>query len=83
MIFRFGRPVPELCIINNHMLNFIYDRWGFLLTSMNQPWLSPDNLQMFANTFYQRGSPLENCWGFVDGTVRPICRPGEKPDNHV
>ena len=21
--------------------------------------------------------PLENCWGFVDGTVRPLCRPGE------
>ena len=20
---------------------------------------------------------LENCWGFIDGTVRPICRPGE------
>lgn len=21
--------------------------------------------------------PLDNCWRFVDGTVRPICRPGE------
>ena len=20
---------------------------------------------------------LDKCWGFIDGTVRPICRPGE------
>ena len=26
----------------------------------------------------QRGSPLQNCFGFVDGTVRPIA----KPDNN-
>ena len=24
-----------------------------------------------------KGAPLDSCWGFVDGTVRPICRPGE------
>ena len=23
------------------------------------------------------GAPLENCFGFIDGTVRPICRPGQ------
>lgn len=22
------------------------------------------------------GAPYTNCWGFVDGTVRPVCRPG-------
>ena len=21
-------------------------------------------------------SPLEKCWGFIDGTVQPVCRPG-------
>ena len=25
----------------------------------------------------RKGAPLENCFGFVDGTVRPICRPNE------
>ena len=75
MISRFCRSVPELCIINNHMLNFIYDRWSFLLSSMNQ--LSPANIQIFADAIHQKGSPLEKFWGFVDGTVRPICRPGE------
>ena len=77
MIPRFGRPVPELCIINNHVLNFVYDRWSFLLRDMNQPWLSQQNLQIFYDTMHDYDAPLDNCWGFIDGTVRPICRPGE------
>ena len=24
-----------------------------------------------------KGSPLNNCFGFIDGPVRPICRPDE------
>ena len=75
MIHRFARPVPELCIISNYMINFIYDHWKHLLKSMNQPWLSPDNLQNFADAIHQKGGALSNCWAFVDGTVRPICRP--------
>ena len=23
------------------------------------------------------GAALDNCWGFVDGTARPVCRPSE------
>ena len=77
LIHRFARPVPELCIINNFVLKFLYERWGHLFTTMNQQWLSPNNLQVFANAIHDKGAPLENCWGFVDGTVRPLCRPGE------
>ena len=25
----------------------------------------------------QAGAALDNCWGFVDGTVRPVCKPRE------
>ena len=71
LIHRFTRPVLELCI-----LKFIYERWEHLFTTMNQQWLSPNNLQVFANAIHDKGAPLENCWGFVDGTVRPLCRPG-------
>ena len=77
MISRFGRSVPELCLINNSVLNFIHGRWGYLLSSMNQPWLSPIQLEIFAEAVHDKGAPLNNCWGFIDGTVRPICRPGE------
>ena len=37
LIPRFGRPVPQLCMIANHVTNFIYGRWHHLLTSFNQP----------------------------------------------
>ena len=77
LIPRFGRPVPQLCMIANHVMNFIYERWHHLLTSFNQPWLSPTNLKRYADHIHQSGAPLGNCRGFVDGTVRSVCRPGE------
>ena len=76
MIYRFARPAPQLCMITQYMTNFIFDHWGNLLKSFNQPWLAPQNLEIFANKVQSRGAPLGNCWGFVDGTVRPISRPG-------
>ena len=74
MIPRFGRPIPELCIINNYTLNFIYDRWNYLLNAMNQAWLSPNCFQLFENAIYVKGAPLDHCWGFTDGTVKLCCR---------
>ena len=46
-----------------------------MLTNFQQGWLSAASLERFANITHQRGAPLDNCWGFVDGTVRPMCRP--------
>ena len=76
MVPRFARPIPEMCIIFNHMMKLINDRWGFLLTRFNQPHLSSANLIKFAAAIHAKGAPLTNCWGFIDGTVRPISRPG-------
>ena len=75
MIIRLGRPVPELCLASNHVINFMYDRWGHLVKTMNQQWLASVNLQLLVDTIHASGSPLHNCCGFIDGSVRPICRP--------
>lgn len=77
MISRFARPVPQLCMTSNLVIDYLYTHWNYLLTSLNQPWLSPDNLENFANAPFQAGSALQNCFGFVDGTVRPVSRPGK------
>ena len=77
LIPRFGRPAPSLSIISNHILNFIYRRWNNLLTNFNQPWLNPASLQSFADAVHNRGAALNNCFGFVDGTVRRVCKPGQ------
>ncbi|XP_066030312.1 uncharacterized protein [Pocillopora verrucosa] len=78
LISTFGRPVPELCMIANTVLDWVFNEHGFRLTSWNQPFLTPACLQEYACAIARQGSPLTNCFGFIDGTVRPICRPGEK-----
>jgi len=71
----FGRSKVELSYIFNEVLDCIYTLHGHLLTALNTPWLSHQNLDRFAAAVNERGGPLENCWGFIDGTVRRICRP--------
>ena len=39
--------------------------------------LNPAALQIYSNVISGKGAALHNCFGFVDGTVRPVCRPGE------
>ena len=76
MVPRFARPVPELCIITNHVMDLIYNQWSFLLSDFEgRNSLSPQNLTKYAAAIYAKGAPLTNCWGFIDGTVRPISRP--------
>ena len=78
MIPRFWKSVPELSMMSNHILDLMYGRHGYLLNSFNQTWLSPQKLEEYANVISNKGAPLTNCWGFIDGTVRPLCRPGQR-----
>lgn len=77
MIQRFGRPVPELSLIANKVVDIIFDNHGHRLLAWNLDILSPENLQIYAHAIHEKGAPLENCFGFIDGTVRPISRPGQ------
>ena len=77
IIYHFARPVPELCMIYNVVLDWMYSTHGHRLTSWNQLFLSPACLEQYAGAVSRLGSPLDNCFGFVDGTVRPISRPEE------
>ena len=73
----FGRPAYELSYIFNGLVDFVYYEHSHLLTNLNQTWLQENDLRTFATAISNAGSPLNDCWGFIDGTVRPICRPGE------
>ena len=77
MISRFGRLVQEMCLASNWVMNHIYENHSWRLRSFNQPWLSPACLERFCNTIRNAGAPLDNCWGFIDGTVISVCRPEE------
>ena len=74
---RFGWPVPVLSMISNTVLDFIYNEHGHKITQWNNSLLNPANLEVYAAAISDKGAALDNCIGFIDGTVRPICRPGE------
>ena len=77
MIPMFGRSVPELCMITYNVLNHIHNNFGGLLNGFQHPWMSPESLEEYAECVHQKGAALDFCWGFVDGTVRPVSRPGQ------
>ena len=72
MIPRFGIPVPEMSMMTNVVLDWIYNKHGHHLTDFNQPFLSRASLRTYADTIHQKGAAFDNCLGFIDGTVRPI-----------
>lgn len=78
LIPMFGRSPPELSMINNEMINILFELHGQRLTTWNQFLLNPHNLQRYADAVADKGAALRNCFGFIDGTVRPICRPDKK-----
>ena len=76
MIHLFGRAVPEISMITNHFEDWIYENHHRKITEWNAELLSQGKLQLYADAVAAKGAALTNCFGSVDGTVRPICRPG-------
>ena len=77
MVHRFGRPVPVISMAVNHVIDYIYDTHGHLITRWNDAVLNPRALELYAESIQEKGAALQNYFGFVDGTVRPISRPDE------
>lgn len=74
IIYRFARLVPELCILRNVALDWVFDNHSHRLTSWNQQFLTPTCLEQNAQALRRMGSPPPICFGFVDGTVKLISR---------
>ncbi|CAH3170271.1 unnamed protein product [Porites evermanni] len=86
----FGRSESELSLIFHKVLNLgnrtclikqgrsglilddIHDRFGHLLETLDLVWLDPG---IFSQVIHEKGAPLNQCWGFIDGTPRPMARP--------
>ena len=58
------------------MAKFMYYNFGHLLSSFDQRWLQQDKLASYSDVIYAKSGALQNCWGFIDGTVRACGRPG-------
>ena len=73
MIPAFGISVPELCMIYNTVVDYIFNEDGHLIGRWNHTLLRSENLQRYADSIAAKEAALQNCFGFVDGTVCPIC----------
>jgi nuclease HARBI1 len=70
----FGRSFTTLSRIINTTIDLILDSCGHVL-SISSAFVNEENIRRWMNAIREKGAPLEHCFGFVDGTVRPICRP--------
>ncbi|XP_078379986.1 uncharacterized protein LOC144662926 [Oculina patagonica] len=75
MIPIFGRSVAELSMISNEVVDWIYNTHGHRVSQWNHTIMNPASLVTYADAIHDRGAALENSFGFIDGTVRPITRP--------
>ena len=79
MVPRFCSPVPVISMATNHVIDFIYwyNPHGHRISRWNNVLLNPPALEMYAQLVHDKGAALQNCFGFIDGTVRPIARPDQ------
>ena len=59
------------------MIDFIYETHNHRLLQWNNQVLNANALETYASAITTKGLPLNNYFGFIDGTVRPICTLGE------
>ena len=71
----FGRSKSALSIIFNFASDFVCEKCKHLL-SFDWERLTPSYLDEMCALNTAKVSILDNCVGFIDGTVRPICKPG-------
>ena len=62
-------------MITKKMTDFVFDEHSHRVLQWNHFLLSPLKLQGYADAISERGAALDNCFGFMDGTIRPICKP--------
>ncbi len=70
----FGCSIPNCSLIFNNMLADVTHRFSYLLNDVRQPWMDHE---LYAHKITEKGAVVNNIWGFVDGTLQHVCRPGE------
>ncbi len=70
----FRRSIPDCSLIFNNMLADVTHCFSYLLNDVRQPWMDHE---LYACKITEKGAVVSNIWGFVDGTLQHVCRPGE------
>lgn len=75
VVQNFDRSLAAISQVANELLSFLEARWSHLLGLDADGILHPDHLQSYADAVYGAGAPLDTVWGFIDCTLRRVCRP--------
>lgn len=70
----FGRSRAALCEIYTTTLTLLLERLSYLL-EWREDIFTLETMQRYAKKIADKKCPLPRCFGFIDGTVRLICRP--------
>ena len=71
----FGRSLLELSLICNQVTDWIYNTHEHKVRRWNHGILNPPLIATYADAVHSKGAVLDNCFGFIDGTVQLISRP--------
>ncbi|CAN8030107.1 unnamed protein product [Ixodes persulcatus] len=78
----FGRGSSVLSSIAAKVYQHIDNTFGILLSDLNHLIQLLHYSSALLQAVHAKGAPLTNCWGFIDGTARAICRPFMGQENH-
>ncbi|ETL78445.1 hypothetical protein L917_20751 [Phytophthora nicotianae] len=70
----FGRETEAISSISNSVRDYLNHTFSHLLL-FDSNRLTEDTLQAYSRAVFVKGAPLHTCVGFIDGTVRVMCRP--------
>ena len=65
-------------MITNNVIDYIYDTQHHEITNWSNDVLNPAALQIYVDAISAKRAALDNCFGFIDGTIRPMSKPGER-----
>lgn len=74
IVKEFGVEQTQISRIIKFALNHVLNQKGYLLSDL-KVW--KDQIETFSSAIFRKCHTYATCIGFVDGTVRPICRPTE------
>ncbi|KAF9066529.1 hypothetical protein BDP27DRAFT_1167527, partial [Rhodocollybia butyracea] len=77
MVAQYNQSIAAISQITNELVIWLDNRWKHLLDCDSDGILHPDTLLDYAIAVEDYGSPLSNCVGFLDCTIRKMCRPSE------
>lgn len=78
LLRRLSYPCRYSDVVCCDVLDFVYDTHSHRITRWNPTVLSLADPQIYSDAFAAKGAALQNCFGFIDGAICPIRRPGEQ-----